>query len=219
MVAVRSASEISLSELKQQFQLTRSTDANFFLEWQQGLPNLSQMEEAMLDRVQQNYLDQLEQRFLIEETVKMVVVAPLLDLAGFYRLPFQIESEVPVVVEVPGEADAFIQGRIDTLIVQGQLWVLVVESKRTQLSVQTAVPQALAYMLSREAQRTHYGLVTNGGEFVFLKLCRQAQPTYALSNSFSVLNLGNELYPVLQVLKAIGQQIVPLSGIPIIPNL
>jgi hypothetical protein len=206
MVAVRSASEITLSELKQQFQLVRSTDAAFFPEWQQGLPSLSQTEQAMLDRVQQNYLDQLEQRFLIEETVKMVVVAPLLDLAGFYRLPFQIESEVPVVVEVPGEDDALIQGRIDTLIVQGQLWVLVVESKRTQLSVQTAVPQALAYLLSRQDDRPHYGLVTNGGEFLFLKLCRQPQLTYALSNSFSVLNLGNELYSVLQVLKAIGQQ-------------
>jgi Type I restriction enzyme R protein N terminus (HSDR_N) len=219
MVAVRSASEITLNELKQQFQLVRSMDASFFPEWQQDLPNLSQMEEAMLDRVQQNYLDQLEQRFLIEETVKMVVVAPLLDLAGFYRLPFQIESEVPVVVEVPGEDDALIQGRIDTLIVQGQLWVLVVESKRTQLSVQTAVPQALAYLLSRDDDRPHYGLITNGGEFVFLKLGRHPQLTYALSNSFSVLNLGNDLYPVLQVLKAIGQQARPGFAIPAPPNL
>jgi Type I restriction enzyme R protein N terminus (HSDR_N) len=212
MVAVRSASEITLSELKQQFQLTRSTDAALFPEWQQDLPTLTQIEMGLLDdlrsvvdhRAQQNYLDQLEQRFLIEETVKMVVVAPLLDLAGFYRQPFQIESEVPVIVEVPSD-DAVIQGRIDTLIVQGQLWVLVVESKRTQLSIQTAIPQALAYLLASPRSQPNYGLVTNGGEFVFLKLVKQPQPTYAVSNSFSVLNQGNELYQVLQILKSIGQ--------------
>ncbi len=204
MVAVRSASEITLSDLKQQFQLTRSTDASFFPEWQQDLPSLTKIEMGLLDRVQQNYLDQLEQRFLIEETVKMVVVAPLLDLAGFYRQPFQIESEVPVIVEVPGD-DAVIQGRIDTLIVQSQLWVLVVESKRTQLSIQTAIPQALAYLLASPRSQPNYGLVTNGGEFVFLKLVKQPQPTYAVSNGFSLLNQGNELYRVLQVLKSIGQ--------------
>lgn len=198
------ASELTLNDLHDRFALTRITDPAFFSEWCRDLPQLSEVEQIMLDRVQQNFLDQLAARSIIEATVKMVIVSPLLDLAGFYRAPYGIESEVPIQVAIPSE-DGILQGRIDTLIVQHKLWILAVESKRTQLSIHVALPQAIAYLLATPMeQSTVFGLVTNGSEFIFIKFDRTAGLHYDLSNIFSLLNRGNDLYSVVQVLKQLG---------------
>lgn len=202
------ANEITLGDLQEKFQLTRSQNAQFFSEWFNQLPALTNLEEQALDRVQRNFLNQLESRLMIEETVKLVVIAPLLDLAGFYQHPFRIDTEVSVELEVPSDNDEVIQGRLDTLIVQEQFWVLVVESKRTQLSLYTGIPQLLAYMLaSPNRDRPSFGLVTNGSEFTFAKLISQPTPEFDVSNLFSIINRGNDLYMVLQILKRIGNLI------------
>jgi hypothetical protein len=81
-----------------------------------------------------------------------------------------------------------------------QLWVLVIESKRAELSLKVGVPQALAYMLAAPpTQRSLYGLVTNGSNFVFLKLERQDRPRYGRSREFVLENDG-DLGTVLQVM-------------------
>lgn len=201
MSIVLNASELTLNDLHDRFDLIRITEPTFFSEWCMDLPHLSEVEQIMLDRVQQNFLDQLAARSIIEETVKMVIVSPLLDLAGFYRAPYGIESEVPIQVAIPSE-DGVLQGRIDTLIVQHKLWILAVESKRTQLSIHVALPQAIAYLLATPTdQATVFGLVTNGSEFIFIKFDRTTGLHYDLSNVFSLLNRGNALYVVAQILK------------------
>ena len=145
---------------------------------------------------------------MIESTVKMVVLAPLLDLAGFYRLPFRITAETSITVAAEDEG-VLIQGRIDVLVLQEQFWILVIESKRPTFSVDLAIPQALSYMLGNpNPQRPSFGLITNGSQFLFLKLTRQDSPKYALSNLFSLLNRGNDLYKVLQVLKRLSQVVI-----------
>jgi hypothetical protein len=210
MAQLINASEISLAELEERFSLQRSPDPNFFSETRETLPDLSEIERIALERVKQNFLDQLRSRLLIEETVKLVVIAPLLDLAGFYRAPYQIESEVPVQLAIPDDEEGLIQGRIDTLIVQraasqiprGSLWIVLVESKRTQISVHAGIPQALTYLLSRpDGDRPGYGLVSNGSEFLFLKL---VGTLYATSNLWSIVNEGNDLVRVLQVLRRLA---------------
>jgi hypothetical protein len=210
MAQLINASEISLAELEERFSLQRSPDSNFFSETRETLPDLSEIERIALERVKQNFLDQLRSRLLIEETVKLVVIAPLLDLAGFYRAPYQIESEVPVQLAIPDDEEGLIQGRIDTLIVQraasqiprGSLWIVLVESKRTQISVHAGIPQALTYLLSRpDGDRPGYGLVSNGSEFLFLKL---VGTLYATSNLWSIVNEGNDLVRVLQVLRRLA---------------
>jgi hypothetical protein len=103
------------------FALQRSTDADFFAGLRDELPSLTEIEVSTLARVKQNFLDQLQSRLLIEETVKLVVVSPLLDLAGFYRTPYQIESEVPIELQIPDGSEGMIQGRIETLVVQRSL--------------------------------------------------------------------------------------------------
>jgi len=132
------------------------------------------------------------------------VLAPLLELAGFYDPPFLIRSEAPVEIQIE-EHDQILRGRIDTLVIQDQLWVLVVESKRTSFSVDVAIPQALAYMMSNaDLSRPTYGLVSNGGYFMFLKVLNQGEPQYALSDDFSLYRHHNDLLKVLRVLKRIS---------------
>ncbi|NJP11064.1 MAG: restriction endonuclease subunit R [Leptolyngbyaceae cyanobacterium RU_5_1] len=206
MPQLLNASDLSLLDLQSRFDLQRSPDSNFFAELKTDLPPLTDLEITALTRVQHNFLDQLQSRLLIEETVKLVVVSPLLDLAGFYRSPYQIESEVPIQLEIPDGSADIVQGRIDTLVVQRSLWIVLVESKRTQISVHTATPQALAYLLSRPNPDHHpgYALVTNGSEFLFLK---QLDHHYAVSNLLSMLNEGNDCDHVLQILKHLAASI------------
>ncbi|MBF2027440.1 MAG: restriction endonuclease subunit R [Oscillatoriales cyanobacterium C42_A2020_001] len=202
------ANEITLGDLQKKFQLRRSQNNEFFTEWFDQLPVLTDSEEQALDRIQQNFLNQLESRLMIEETVKLVVIAPLLDLAGFYQHPFRIDTEVSVELKVPGDHDEIIQGRLYPLIVQEQLWILVVESKRTQLSLHTGIPQVLASMLaSPNRDRPSFGLITNGSEFTFTKVVQQPTPEFDVSTLFSILNRGNDLYEVLRILKRIGNLI------------
>ena len=141
---------------------------------------------------------------MLENTVKMVVLAPLLDLAGFYHKPFRIETETSVALEMKDEGTV-IRGRIDVLILKNRLWLLVIESKRSDFAVTRAIPQALAYMLSNsEMVKPTFGMITNGNEFLFLKTSQQE---YANSRLFSLVNPDNELYSVLQLLKHLGTKI------------
>ncbi|MBD1844040.1 restriction endonuclease subunit R [Cyanobacteria bacterium FACHB-63] len=198
------ATEVTLAQLRDRFGLVRSTDADFFRADFASNLEITEAERSVLDRVQQNYLSQLEVQGLNEETVKMVVVSPLLDYAGFYRAPFTIDSEVSIEIQETDNNGAVLTGRIDTLILLSQLWVLVVESKRTRFSVQAAIPQALAYLLAKpQPEKPGYALITNGGEFLFVKLLNQTIPTYGFSKTFSLLNSGNDLYQVLGILKQI----------------
>ncbi|HCF27136.1 MAG TPA: restriction endonuclease subunit R, partial [Cyanobacteria bacterium UBA11049] len=40
-----------------------------------------------------------------------------------------------------------VKGKIDVLVLQEQLWILVIEAKKAQFSLEPGIPQALAYML------------------------------------------------------------------------
>ncbi|MEL6380977.1 MAG: hypothetical protein AAFQ89_00600 [Cyanobacteria bacterium J06626_18] len=89
------------------------------------------------------------------------------------------------------------------------LWVLVIESKRTTFDVMVAVPQVLSYMLeNHDTDCPSYGLVTNGNLFLFLKLVPKPQPRYAYSRLFSLVNPGNELRAVLQILRRLGNLVL-----------
>jgi len=76
-----------------------------------------------------------------EEAVKIVVLSPLLDLAGFYQPPFEIETETPIRISAEDDG-VIVKGNIDVLVVQKQFWILVIESKSTKFDVMTALLQA-----------------------------------------------------------------------------
>ncbi len=106
------------------------------------------------------------------------------------------------------DQEEVLQGRIDVLVLVNQLWVVVLESKKTALSVWTALPQTLAYLMANpQPDKPSFGLVTNGDEILFVKLIQQPQRNYALSRVFAPLTSKRELYSVLQILKQISQGI------------
>ena len=204
MIQAIAAKDVTLRELKQNFGIQISQDPAFFSEWLDGFATLSKEDRHLLDRVKANFLELMEDPPMLENTVKMLVLAPLLDLAGFYHKPFRIETETSVALEMKDEG-TIIRGRIDVLVLKNRLWLLVIESKRSDFAVTRAIPQALAYMLSNsEMVKPTFGMITNGNEFLFLKT---SQHEYANSRLFSLVNPDNELYDVLQVLKHLGAKI------------
>ncbi|MFH7027233.1 MAG: restriction endonuclease subunit R [Heteroscytonema crispum UTEX LB 1556] len=183
MVTVIQAQNINITDLEEKFGLQLSVSDQFFTEWFENLPEITEQEKQQLDRVKTNYLSLVKRRPISEEMVKMVVLAPLLDLAGFYHHPFYVvetEKSVEIAIE---DKDEVVRGRIDVLVLQHQLWLLVIESKNAGFSLVTAIPQALAYMLNNpNPQRPAFGLVINGSHFIFLKLIKQDTLQYALSD-------------------------------------
>lgn len=205
MAQIIQAQNVNVFYLEEKFGLQRVDDEYFFAEWNEDLPEVTQEEKQSLDRVKSNYLSLIKRRFVSEELVKMVVLSPLLDLAGFYHPPFYVETEPSVELTVEDDNDV-LRGRIDVLVLKYQLWLFVIESKQTGFSLLTAIPQALAYMLGSPRDDVPiFGLVTNGDDFEFIKLVKYNRPQYALSDKFTLSKRKNELYKVLGILKNIGQ--------------
>lgn len=199
MVKTIAIDQITLYDLEQQWGLETSSDPDFFREWQEDLPSLTEVERQQLQRVEAAY-NNLEKRALLEETVKLAVVAPLLNLAGFFLAPFYIETEKSVEITVEND-DSILRGRIDILVVRDRVWVLTIESKRGEFSLKVGIPQVLSYMLAAPTpQKTLYGMVTNGGSFMFLKLIRGDRLLYSRSKLF-ILGQDNGLEQTLQVMK------------------
>jgi hypothetical protein len=194
------AHTLKLHDLKTRFNLQKTEVKDFFAEWLEHGNPLNDATRNALDRVKRNYLYLLEYPVL-ESIVKMVVLSPILDLAGFYEPPIRVEGEANIQVSAEDEGE-LIQGSIDILVVQKTLWITVIEAKNSEFSITKAIPQTLAYMLAHpHSDFPCFGLVVNGSEFLFLKLQQGTTPQYATSNLFSMLNQGNDLYRVLQILK------------------
>jgi len=196
----------TLAQLREKFNLVPTEDTQFFTEWFQYLPELTNEEKATLDKLKSRFLRHRDRGELVEGTVNLLLISPLLELAGFYDEPFFISTEPQVEIALE-DRDEILRG-IDTLVVQQSLWVLVVESKRS-ISMTAAIPQALTYMMNNpNSEKPVYGMVTDGNLFMFIKLLKQEQPQYDFSDTFSLFLLRqNKLYDVLQVLKKISSVI------------
>ncbi len=210
MAQTIAANKITLHDLEQRFKLQQTEDQSFFSEWQRELPKLTETEQQRLIRVEA-IVANLEKRSVLENTVKLAVVSPLLDLSGLFLPPFYISTEDSVEIEATDDS-IIVRGRIDILVLKEQLWVLVIESKRAEFSPKVGIPQVLSYMLgSPNSNFPLYGLVTNGTDFVFLKLLFQEVPRYARSRQF-VLGQDNDLNRVLQILKRLAEIVGSGSG-------
>ncbi|MEA5581086.1 type I restriction endonuclease [Nodularia harveyana UHCC-0300] len=205
MVQFIQAQNVGLAYLEDRFGLQQAKDENFFPEWLENLPETRDLEKQELDKIKSHFLRLVKYPPLSEETVKLVVLSPLLNLAGFYDEPFFIRSEQSIEISAEDNGE-IIRGRIDVLVIQAQFWLLVIESKRSSFSLLEAIPQALTYMLANpHPEKAVFGCVTNGSEFIFLKFIQENIPHYALSDQFTLLKRENELYKVLSILKNLSQ--------------
>ncbi|MFH7243992.1 MAG: restriction endonuclease subunit R [Spirulina sp.] len=199
------SSQISLRHLQQDFGLTKVDRADGFLEWRNHLSPLTEAEQAALGHIRQNFTYQLEWGQLSENLVKMVVLSPLLDIAGFYRSRLRVDDEASIELAVPDQ-EILYRGKIDVLICDERFWILVIEAKHAQFSLINAIPQCLAHMLANPNGATPvYGLVTNGSNFRLLKLQPSCPPIYALSDEL-LFDRGDDFDRVLQMMKVLGQE-------------
>ncbi len=199
------AQAVNLRDLIDNFDIELVEDEQFFLEWQVDLPEINNLERQLLDKVKAGYINLLNYSPLLEDVVKMTVLDPLLFIADFYLKPFYVKAEESI--EISSEDDGIIiKGRIDTLVLREQLWVMVIESKKAAFSIEEGLAQILAYMLSNpHLNQPNYGMITTGGSFVFIKLVKTDKPRYALSKVFTTRDPGeNALYQVLRILKSLS---------------
>jgi len=119
MVQSIAIEKVTLYELEQTFGLRQNEDSSFFREWQEPLPTLTVEEQQRLNRVRSAYAN-LEGRSTLKNTVKLAVIAPLLDLAGFFLPPFYVETEKEVQIMAEDEGTQ-LRGRLDALVLKDQV--------------------------------------------------------------------------------------------------
>ncbi|MBT9314602.1 restriction endonuclease subunit R [Leptothoe spongobia TAU-MAC 1115] len=201
MVETLQANRITLVQLAEDFGLVADTAGTAFPEWQDSMPELTTREIETVEEVKQEYLH-LARYDLLEPVVKLVILSPLLKLAGFYRPPFYIAAEKSIDL-ISQDGELTVRGQIDILVFQPKFWVILIEAKRSYYSLRAAIPQTLAYMMGN-AQPISFGFVTNGSEFQFLKLTNQNGWQYSLSHTFS-LDRKDDLQQVTRTLRHLGQ--------------
>jgi hypothetical protein len=197
--------DINLRYLIDNFGLQRVRNSEFFREWQENLPEVTDSEKQLLDRVQDIYFNLVDTPPVLENAVKLTIISPILFIAGLYESPFHVKAEKSISIQEEDEG-RIIEGRIDILIMKANLWVTVIESKQLSFSTDEALAQLLTYMLADPHPETPtFGMIATGANFSFVKLVRGETPQYARSAEFVISNPGNELYRVLQILKRLSQ--------------
>jgi hypothetical protein len=200
----------SLAEAESRLNLSRTEDEAFFTEWQAQLPSPSDSEQTALDTLRRRLLYHRADGELLEGAVTLLVASPLLELAGFYDPPFRMKAEAAIEITID-DGEETLRGRIDILILQNQLWVMVLECKKTTISTRSALPQALVYMMANpDLDKPRFGMLTNGDDVLFVKLRAQPTPEYGLSRAFSIYTVPSELRSAFQVLKHLGQGITAI---------
>lgn len=198
----------TLDQVIERLGLQRSEDPEFFPEWQQAHPSVGSTQQIELEQLRRRYLYHRSAGQLLEETVKLLMVGPLLGVAGFYDPPFLVRAEESIQLTCT-DGEEILKGRIDAIVVRDDLWVIVVESKKTMLSVWAALPQALAYLMANpQSHQPAYGLITNGDEMVFVKLLPAPVPTYNLSRVFSPYVAASELEQVVGILQQLSRSLI-----------
>ena len=192
----------TIAEAEKRFNLYRSPFNNFFTEWTSSLPQISDRDQTDIDTLWNRYIYHRSGGHLLENTVMLLLVSPLLTIAGFYDPPFRIKAEESVRITV-SDSEEILQGRIDLLILCDRLWVIVLESKKTMLSVWCAVPQAFSYaMVNPEKDRPLFAMLTNEDDILFIKI---QDKQYAFSRIFSPFSSKIDLENSLQILCQINQ--------------
>jgi len=208
MVQTIQAQNVDLRELIDKFGLQFVRDSQFFPEWQTELPELTDLEKQQLDKVQAGFMNLLNYSSLLENVVKMSVLDPILFIGDFYLTPFYVKTEQSITITSEDE-EVIITGRLDVLVLKDQFWVMAIESKKFNFSIEAGRAQILAYMLGNpHSEKPSFGMITTGGSFIFLKLIKGEIPQYGLSKTFATLNPGNELYDALRILKRLCQLVI-----------
>jgi hypothetical protein len=205
MVQVLNACNIGLGTLSKSFGLKLIQDKAAFREWNDHLPEILPQEEQQLDQIKEGYLNQLQSPPLLEKTIQMIVVAPLLFLAGLYLPPFHIHAEKSIAITSDDDG-TIIKGSLDLLLIRDGFWAMVIESKQASFSIEAGLAQLLSYMLAHpNREEPCYGLIASGSDFIFIKLIQtESGPRYCTSDQLGMRRSG-DIYQVFRILKRLTQ--------------
>ncbi|MEH2273349.1 MAG: PEP-CTERM sorting domain-containing protein [Nostoc sp.] len=118
----------TLQDAENRFSFVRVEDEEFFSEWYEGLSEITEAEKASVDVVRRRYLYHRAGGDLLEGTVILLLVSPILALSGFYEPPFRIKAESSVEL-VLDDGEEILRGQIDVLVLQEQFWVIVLSAQ------------------------------------------------------------------------------------------
>lgn len=197
---------VTIRDLIDQFGLQKVQDENFFNEWRTDLPELTDLDKQFLDKIKASFFNLLDYPPLSEKAIQLTILSPLLFIADFF-LPLHIKTEQSIEITSQDEG-TIIRGQLDILLLKKGLWVLVIESKQADFSVEAGLAQLISYLLAKaDIEKPAYGMITNGASFLFIKVVRHqdSSPQYATSSQFDIRRPTNELYEVLKILKHLGQ--------------
>ncbi|MCC5646942.1 restriction endonuclease subunit R [Nostoc sp. CHAB 5824] len=210
-MTILNARNLSLEEVQRLFGFQEQYSESFsnYL----SLEPLLEVEQQELLQIRNDFRRYLTAGKVSEGQVKFLAVAPLLRLAGFYRYPIEILLEENIAdIEVEDE-DIRIKGRFDILAIskakhtkpQTYFWVLLIESKNSQIDISTGLPQLLTYAYKNlDNQKSVWGLTTNGRSYQFVYLEQGNLPIYYLLPELNLMEKERSSQ-LLQVLKAICQ--------------
>lgn len=208
MVQTLQAQAVNLRDLIDKFGIQLVQDEGFFREWQDDLPEITDLDRQLLDKVKAGYINLLNYPPLLENVIRMAVLDPMLFIGDFYLAPFYFKAEKSVEI-VSEDKGTIIRGNMDTLVLKDQFWVMVIESKKDSFSFEAGLAQILAYMLGNpHPNKPSYGMINAGGSFIFVKLVKAEVPLYSTSNIFGIRNRGNDLYAVLRIMKRLSQLVI-----------
>ena len=159
MVKTIQSQEINLRYLVDNFGLQLVRYEQFFREWQDDFPEISDWEKELLNQVQEGYFNLLQNSPFLEDIVRMAIVDPILFIGKFFLYPYHIRSENPINLEL-ADKEVIIRGRIDALVMKEQLWMMVIESKRAEFSIEAGLAQLLTYLMAIPyPEHPNYGLI------------------------------------------------------------
>jgi hypothetical protein len=186
-----------------------------------SLEPLTEFEQQELLQIRDDFDNYLYESKVLEGMVKALTLLPLMRLAGFYRSPIKISLEENIDRINIIDEDTNITGRLDILAVNKTIptttdipfWVLVIESKNSEVAPSAGLPQLLTYAFkSLEHQPSVWGLTTNGQNYQFVYLLPGTPPTYQLMPFLNLMDLKPSTQ-ILQVLKAICKLQNPVSPV------
>jgi hypothetical protein len=194
----------TLGQIQEKLGIQLADEPTFFYEWLDLPSDLSVNDRQRLDQIRRNYLYQSTEGILLEETIKMVLLSPLLELAGFYQAPYKFRAEVSVAIEAIGDNEEVLWGRIDALVLQNQLWIVLIESKKSTFDLELALPHTIAYMAANpQPDLPLFGMIANGSSYLFVKLFGDQ---YGTSDLFATRSQHyNNLYQVLTILRHLSK--------------
>ncbi|MHC5611354.1 MAG: restriction endonuclease subunit R [Nostoc sp.] len=210
-MTILNARNLSLQEVQRLFGFQEQYSDSFsnYL----SLEPFTEAEQQELLQIRNDFDRYLTAGKVSEGQVKFLVVAPLLRLAGFYRYPIEIVLEENIAdIEVEDE-DIKIKGRFDILAVskaqhpkpQTYFWILLIESKNSQVDISTGLAQLLTYAYKNlDNQKSVWGLTTNGRSYQFIYIEQGNPPIYYLLPELNLMERERSSQ-LLQVLKAICQ--------------